>query len=178
MQPLSYGPLARCPEGAVGCRVGGSMLWEAFGLDPSRSWVCAKRTGTVKSPGERPQGHLPQGLSGMRYYLDELLGRLHQITSAVEQALMFSGNFQKLSSSSVIFHFFSQKESWVLCFCSFSARKFSFENQIPEAGRYSEAILSFIWSWTLLWGNCEFLSTVQYCAIVGNDFGNTLDDEL
>lgn len=65
----------------------------------------------MKSPGERPQGHLPQGLLGMRYYLDELLGRLHQITSAVEQALMFSGNFQKLSSSSVIFHFFSQKES-------------------------------------------------------------------
>lgn len=32
----------------------------------------------------------------------------------------------------------------MLCFCSYPARKFSFENQVPEAERQSPAIPNFI----------------------------------
>lgn len=38
----------------------------------------------MKSPGKCPWALLPRGPLGMCYYLDELLGKLRKITSAVK----------------------------------------------------------------------------------------------
>lgn len=65
-------------------------------LYPSLNWICAMETAMVKSPGKCPQALLPRGLLGMRYYLDELLGRLCKITSAGRVSSRVLGKLPKV----------------------------------------------------------------------------------
>lgn len=80
----------------------------------------------MKSPRKCPWALLLQGLLGMCYYLDELLGRLHKITSAVSKVscsretskscqavVLFSSSFLRMKVECSAF-VLAQQESFLL----------------------------------------------------------------
>lgn len=118
----------------------------------------------VKSPGKRPQGLLPQGLWGMRYYLDELLGRLYQVRQLWSK-LSCSRETSK-SCQAVVLFFISllRRKVEYSAFALSQQESFFFENWIPEQeGRLKLFLVSYeVGRWSGITVNsCLLFNAVQ-----------------